>query len=209
MPPRIAQIAGANLGPGNGAPGPNSPFCLALTNREGPSILEILQKRITVPPEPAASVDSCLDGQSTQLLGYLDALFHRLMVPRRGADEPLPEISREEIRAMIILDSGEPIMMSNLAESLGVPLSTATHTADRLVAKGLVERNRSEEDRRVVEVQLSQAGRKLQDTFREKRRGVAQSWLEPLSGGEREAFLQLMAKITLLAKPASEAPEPR
>ena len=53
---------------------------------------------------------------------------------------------------MVILDSGERMMMSNLAESLGVPLSTATHTVDRLVAKGLVERNRSEEDRRVVEV---------------------------------------------------------
>ena len=57
--------------------------------------------------------------------------------------------------------------MTHLAESLGVPLSTATHTVDRLVAKGLVERNRSEEDRRVVEVQMSEYGRKLQENFRE------------------------------------------
>jgi DNA-binding MarR family transcriptional regulator len=145
-----------------------------------------------------------LDQQSTQLLGYLEALFRRLMLHRKNADEPSLEISREEIRAMIILDSGERVMMSNLAESLGVPLSTATHTVDRLVAKGLVERNRSEEDRRVVQVQMSEYGRKLQEAFRDKRRVVARSWLEPLSSEEREVFLQLMSKITRLAKPNSE-----
>lgn len=127
-------------------------------------------------------------------------------MPRRGADvdEPSLEISREEIRAMVILDSGERMMMSNLAESLGVPLSTATHTMDRLVAKGLVERNRSEEDRRVVEVRMSEYGRKLQEAFRDKRRVVARSWLEPLSDQEKDTFLELMAKITLLARPTTD-----
>jgi len=138
-------------------------------------------------------------------VGYLETLFRRLMLNRRLAEEePSIEISREEIRAMVMLDSGEPMMMSSLAESLGVPLSTATHTVDRLVAKGLVERRRSEQDRRVVEVQMSAYGRKLQESFHGRQRLVARSWLEPLSEEEREQFLELMAKITLLAKPASE-----
>jgi DNA-binding MarR family transcriptional regulator len=126
------------------------------------------------------------------------------MLPRRSADEPSLEISREEIRAMIILDSGQRIIMSNLAEALGVPLSTATHTVDRLVAKGLVVRNRSEQDRRVVEVEMSDYGRKLQASHTGQRRAMARSWLEPLSGSEREVFLQLMDKITLLVKPVVE-----
>lgn len=153
------------------------------------------------PDAPAA-----LDQQSTQLVGYLETLFRRLLLNRKQADDPQIEISREEIRAMMLLDSGERLTMSNLADSLGVPLSTATHTVDRLVSKGLLERNRSEEDRRVVEVEMSEYGRKLQETFREKRMLVARSWLEPLSGNERELFLQLMAKITLLAKPGPEEP---
>ncbi len=107
---------------------------------------------------------------------------------------------------MMILDSGKRIMMSSLAETLGVPLSTATHTVDRLVAKGLAERNRSEVDRRVVEVEMSEYGRKLQESYRDKRRILARSWLEPLSEGEREIFLELMAKITLLAKPGTDDP---
>jgi DNA-binding MarR family transcriptional regulator len=137
------------------------------------------------------------------------------MLPRRSGDEAALEISREEIRALVILDSSgldssgpDPaargMMMSTLAESLGVPLSTATHTVDRLVAKGLVLRNRSEEDRRVVQVEMSDYGRKLQEEFRDKRKLMACSWLEPLSSGEREIFLELMAKITRLARPVPE-----
>jgi DNA-binding MarR family transcriptional regulator len=152
-----------------------------------------------------------LDQQSSQLLGYLDTLFRRLMLPRRTGDEAALEISREEIRALLILDSGEHdtgerlrMMMSSLAESLAVPLSTATHTVDRLVAKGLVLRNRSEEDRRVVQVEMSDYGRKLQEEFRDKRKLMACSWLEPLSSGEREIFLELMSKITRLARPVPE-----
>ena len=128
-----------------------------------------------------------------------------MMLNRKHADEPQFEISREEIRALIILDSENPrVTMSSLADALGVPLSTATHTVDRLVAKRLVERKRSEEDRRVVEVEMSAYGRELQESFRGKRRLVAKSWLEPLSPKERDIFLELMAKITLLAKPAPE-----
>ena len=185
-----------------------------MTTRRNPSIIEILQKRITIAPVAesgeSGQPDSGLPEQSARLLGYLDTLFRRLMLPRRTGDDAL-EISREEIRALVILDSGGPearqrIMMSNLAESLGVPLSTATRTVDRLVAKGLVVRNRSEADRRVVEVEMSEYGRRLQQEFRDKRKLMACSWLEPLASSERKTFLNLMSKITLLAKPVPEEP---
>jgi len=131
------------------------------------------------------------------------------MLPRKSGDEAALEMSREEIRALIVLDpvtgSKERVTMSALADSLGVPLSTATRTVDRLVAKGLAVRHRPEEDRRVVEVGISDHGRKLQDEFRDKRKSMACSWLEPLSTAERELFLDLMSKITLLAKPVPRA----
>ncbi len=106
---------------------------------------------------------------------------------------------------MILLPSRGKIIMSSLAEGLGVPLSTATHTVDRLVAKGLAVRNRSDEDRRVVQVEMSEHGKKLQDAFRVKRGEMARSWLAPLSSGEREIFLELMDKITRLAVPSADA----
>jgi DNA-binding MarR family transcriptional regulator len=154
--------------------------------------MEILKKRITDP----------LEDQSGQLVAYLDALFRRMMV-RRGEDSKF-EISREEVRALIYLRESGGAIMSSLAGSLDVPLSTATHTVDRLVAKGLVVRTRSEQDRRLVRVEMSEYGKKLQETFRARQREMARSWLEPLSAAEREAFLELFDKITRSAKPVSE-----
>jgi DNA-binding MarR family transcriptional regulator len=142
-----------------------------------------------------------LERQSNELLGYFDTLFRRLMLPRKGDEHPAMDCSREEVRALILLGAKDRFIMSTLAEELGVPLSTATHTIDRLVAKGMVVRMRSEEDRRVVQVEMSGFGKKMQESFKEKRRAMARSWLEPLSNGEREIFLELVAKITERAKP--------
>lgn len=139
--------------------------------------------------------------QSGQLLGYLDALFRRLVLPRLAADEPSFECSREEIRALILLRSSGRTIMTDFASELGVPLSTATHAIDRLVRKGLVTRVRSEQDRRVVQVEMSPAGLEFQNTLRARHQAMARSWLAPLSPAERETFLDLMAKIAENAKP--------
>jgi DNA-binding MarR family transcriptional regulator len=139
---------------------------------------------------------STLERQSGQLLGYLDALFRRLVLPRLPADEPGFECSREEMRALILLGSSGRTIMSDFAGELGVPLSTATHTIDRLVAKGLVVRVRSEQDRRVVLVEMSEIGTAFQTALRARHHSMARSWLTPLSPAERETFLGLMAKIT-------------
>jgi len=150
--------------------------------------------------------NTALERQSGQLLGYLDALFRRLTLPRPPAPDPSHECSREEIRALILLRTSGRTIMSNFAGELGVPLSTATHTVDRLVGKGLVLRVRSETDRRIVQVEMSDAGKAFQAAMRARHQVMAQAWLAPLSPSERETFLQLMAKITAGAKPAPRIP---
>ncbi len=164
-------------------------FCVpravpGLTPERNASIIELLQKRST------------LEQQSGRLLGYLDALFRRLVLPRQAAEEPSLDCSREEIRALILLRTSGRTIMSDFAGELGVPLSTATHTIDRLVAKGLVTRMRSELDRRVVLVEMSEAGKAFQTALRARHQTMARSWLTPLSPAERETFLKLMEKIT-------------
>lgn len=142
-----------------------------------------------------------IERQSGQLLSYLDALFRRLVLPRLAADEPSIDCSREEIRALILLRSRGRIIMTEFASELGVPLSTATHTIDRLVRKGLVIRVRSEQDRRIVQVEMSPQGLEFQTALRARHQAMARSWLAPLSASERESFLQLMAKIAENARP--------
>jgi len=144
---------------------------------------------------------SNIERQSGQLLGYLDALFRRLVVSRQAAEDPMRGCSREEIRALMVLRTSGRSIMTDFAAELGVPLSTATHTIDRLVHKGLVMRLRSERDRRVVQVEMSRQGSALQTALRAHHQAMARSWLAPLSPAERETFLELMAKIAERAKP--------
>jgi DNA-binding MarR family transcriptional regulator len=165
-----------------------------LTRPPESSIMQLLFSRST-------RGRSSLERQSGQLLGYLDTLFRRWMLARKGETFEGPECSREELRTLFLIHARGWSMMSSLADELGVPLSTATHTIDRLVTKGLVVRTRSEEDRRVVRVEMSDFGKRLQENFKDKRLSMARSWLEPLSNGERGIFLELMVKITERARP--------
>jgi DNA-binding MarR family transcriptional regulator len=142
-----------------------------------------------------AAAKESLDKQSERLLGYLDALFNRMVFTRRQMP-PGPDLSKEEMRTLWALGMGDARKMTELAELLNVPLSTATHLVDRLCERALVIRTRSDQDRRVVEVQMSSQGKKRQAVARALRLAMAKDWLEPLDEGERHLFLHLMEKIT-------------
>lgn len=121
------------------------------------------------------------------------------MVKRPPELIPDLEISQQETRAIVVLGRKGSAIMSDLAGDLVLPLSTATHTMDKLVAKGLAERGRDDENRRTVRVSLTDKGKAVYQSFVDFQRAMGRSMLEALSPGEREMFLELMAKITLPA----------
>ena len=61
------------------------------------------------------------------------------------------------------LDTDDPVMVSELAEHVGVTLSTMSLTLKRLEAAGFVRRDRDPVDRRVTNVRLTEVGRSLRD----------------------------------------------
>lgn len=71
------------------------------------------------------------------------------------------ELSRYELIALLLTDKAQTLRMSMLAQGMGVPMSTATGIIDRLVKQGLLKRENSEEDRRVVTVSVTDKGRVL------------------------------------------------
>ena len=92
----------------------------------------------------------------------------------------------------------------NATEGVGVPLSTATHLANRLVAKGVMFRERSEQDRRVVQIGLSALGKKLDQRFFQLRLARSKVLLSRLSLVEQEQLVVLMQKT--LAEPMEPVP---
>jgi DNA-binding MarR family transcriptional regulator len=70
-------------------------------------------------------------------------------------------VSMGHLHAMALLEGHGRLSMSRLAELLDVSLSNATGLVDRMAERGLVERIRVPDDRRVVLVELTDLGRRL------------------------------------------------
>jgi DNA-binding MarR family transcriptional regulator len=76
------------------------------------------------------------------------------------------KFSKSEIFAMLLIDKRKEITMTELAEYIHSPMSTATGIIDRLVKSGYIKRERSDQDRRIVVLKLAEKG--LQEIMRLK-----------------------------------------
>ena len=135
------------------------------------------------------------DKQARDLIRYLDALAEHLAPLRRPQDRDAPECSPRELKALAAVGRIGAVTMTDLAAILKSPLSTATHTVDRLVAKGLVSRKRLTRDRRIVQVSFSRRGKEIHRFVVRSRHAAARGLLKALSLKDRQALLRQMAKM--------------
>ena len=145
---------------------------------------------------PSRSMASPLDAQAVRLLHHLDVLVNRFLSARFPKSSEAPDVSPADFRLMSILDRSGSATMTDLAERLDLPLSTATNRVDRLVKIGILERLRSDLDRRIVEVRLSDHGRELVVAGNEIRLSMGRGMLGALTSGEREILIELMQKMS-------------
>ena len=120
-------------------------------------------------------------------------------------------LSLVHLNVLMILRSRGPVTMTHLAELLDVSVASATGIIDRMEKKGVVERRRSELDRRVVEVYVTDGGQQVFSAMEAERRirltrllgSIADADLAALLTGLR-AFRE--ARERLLALPGAERP---
>lgn len=155
-------------------------------------------------PDFEVETNPPLSRQLDELIAHFDVLYRRLMLSRPVSIAAEVEVSAQEARVITLLGGKGTTIMSDLARASNLALSTATNTVDKLVNKELVERTRVDEDRRIVQVGLSEKGKRFYEAFVECRLAMGRNMLEALSPGEREIFLELMAKMT---KPTGSSPE--
>ena len=96
---------------------------------------------------------------------------------------------------LMIIDADEPVSQQELSARTGIDPSTMVARMDTLSERGLVERTRSAEDRRIYEIRLSPAGRKLLAELRVKARQHGERFYAPLSTDERAQLHALLAKL--------------
>jgi DNA-binding MarR family transcriptional regulator len=112
-----------------------------------------------------------------------------------AANGPHAEMNMQELRTIEVLGVEGPQMMREMAGMLGVAVNSLTSITDGLEKKGLVLRQRSEQDRRIINLELTADGRQVFNSTRDMKRKLYRSMLKSLTEDEQEIFMLLFRKI--------------
>ena len=105
------------------------------------------------------------------------------------------DISVKDMHVIEAIGIGNPRNMSAVAKSLSVTVGTLTIAMNNLVKKGYVNRVRSEEDRRVVLVSLSEKGEQAYLHHRIFHERMVMSVLKDLNKEETESLTAALVKL--------------
>lgn len=145
------------------------------------------------PGEDAAAV---LDRLARAMVTSLDQILNRMIevAPAEGVEAEVP-LTLQDVRALKAIPPTGSVSMTVLASSMGISLPTATHLVDRLAAKGVVVRTRTEQDRRLVLVALSERSKAHRQAFFENRVALILGILEPYGPAEREQVVKALGDL--------------
>ncbi len=106
--------------------------------------------------------------------------------------EEFKDLSNNDMHVIEAVGLGEGKNMSAIAGKLKITVGSLTTAMNSLVKKQYVERHRSEEDRRVVFVKLTEKGIKAYRHHEAYHRQMAHSIIERLEGEELEVLLKTL-----------------
>ncbi|HET9613973.1 MAG TPA: MarR family transcriptional regulator [Candidatus Limnocylindrales bacterium] len=104
-------------------------------------------------------------------------------------------ISMTHLHILWVLEHHGDLTMSRLAEVLDVSLSNATGLVDRMAERGLVDRVRVPNDRRVVLVRASAEGSRIRDEIEAFKQDRIRSIIERLPADRLEPFLGAISDL--------------
>lgn len=104
-------------------------------------------------------------------------------------------VSKTELLAMLIVDRYGEVIMSQISDYINAPLSTTTGLVNRLVKNGYLQRERSDEDRRIVAIQLTDQGKHMITEVKESIGTYLERINAILSDEERQVLVQIFMKI--------------
>ena len=104
-------------------------------------------------------------------------------------------ITNNDMHVIEAIGIAEPKSMSMITKALSVTVGTFTIAVNNLVKKGYVIRNRSEFDRRVVLVSLSEKGKRAYDHHRQFHEEMIEAILENLDEEEKQVLVKALNRL--------------
>lgn len=105
------------------------------------------------------------------------------------------DLTNNDMHVIEAIGIEAPKNMSSIAKKLSVTVGTLTISMNSLVKKGYVVRKRSEEDRRVVFISLSEKGRKAYFHHKEFHEQMIHGVVGDLTEEELDALVRALTKL--------------
>ena len=99
------------------------------------------------------------------------------------------DISKREFILLVLIGKSSGMIMREVADHLQIPMSTATGIVDKLVEKDYLRRQYSPEDRRIVKVELSSAGKEVYQLVNDSMYIFSKTTLCKFSEEDQEKFI--------------------
>ena len=149
------------------------------------------------PPPPPVSPD--LKSEVDQVL---EAIIYLYTESRRITKElaKRADLTGPQLTVVKLLQTVGDLSLSELSDKIRAQNSTVTGIIDRMEREGLVLRERSKEDRRVVHIKLTPKGKALADDIPVEPMEIFKGALESLSVQEMKDLMRIMTKVAKRVK---------
>jgi len=105
------------------------------------------------------------------------------------------DLTKQQYTLLSALEHNDGVSQTALVDITGIDRSTLAEMVRRMLDKGLLSRERTEEDQRANAVAISQSGRKALRTARAASERAEKALLEALPLAERPRFVRLLAQV--------------
>lgn len=124
-------------------------------------------------------------------------LFNEVLTIEKAALQsgPFKDLSITEMHVIESIGLGSRTM-TDVADQVGVTVGTLTTSINRLVKKEYVTRNRSQEDRRFVEIELTRRGKlayRIHESFHNE---MVEYMIEELSNEDHEILIASLTRVS-------------
>jgi DNA-binding MarR family transcriptional regulator len=137
--------------------------------------------------------DDILDKIADELVSLFPLFFKNLMKSSRGNKDL--ELSRVHVDIMFILNEFKQLTMSDIAKRLFISKPYNTLLVDRLIDLGMVGRFPDDEDRRIINIRLTEKGIRYLKEYKESNKKNIKTKLSILNADELEQLLSSLQNI--------------
>jgi DNA-binding MarR family transcriptional regulator len=123
----------------------------------------------------------------------------------RSLAEVEDQVTLPQLRVLVVAFEQGSMNLGEVAEILSVHPSNATRLVDRLVQRGLLDRRDDPQNRRQLQLTLTEAGRALVTSVLQHRRLAFQQLLAAQPRKTQQAIAEAMSALTTATAGATEA----